>query len=139
MSWLATKAFFKKAWAFVRDQWLFFFTGIVGIVGFILGSRGGEMEEELAKSKEESNRARAERDEKQRQLIDTFQARLAEINEDIEERGAELDEEKEKEIQAVVKELQKELSEEEVRTILKEKVPSFNYVPPSRFGEVSDG
>jgi len=39
----------------------------------------------------------------------------------------------------VVKELQKELSEEEVRTILKEKVPSFNYVPPSRFGEVSDG
>ena len=69
MSWLAVKTFFKKAWKFIADQWLFFLATVVGVLGFIVGSRDsskikdvldlknkGEAEERAAreKSKEES-------------------------------------------------------------------------------------
>ena len=138
MSWLAIKTFFKKAWAFIRDQWLFFLAAVAGLATFLLGIGGNKAGELLAKNKEESNRARAEKDKEIRGNVIAFQERIAEISEDISDKEVALDAAKEQEIQEVVEDLGQELTDEEIRAILKEKVPSFNYVPPTRFGEVKN-
>jgi hypothetical protein len=138
MSWFAVKTFFKKAWVFIRDQWLFFLALAAGIVAFILGIGSNKAGEFLAGNKEESNRARAEKDKDIRGNVVEFQERIIEISEDINNKEAALDAAKEQEIQEVVEDLGQELTDEELRAILKDKVPSFNYVPLSRFGEVSD-
>ena len=138
MSWLAVKTFLKKAFGFIRDQWLFFVAAVVGIVTFILGTKNNKAGEILAENKEDSNNARAEKDKEIRGSVVEFQERIVKISEDINNKEAELDVAKEKEIQEVVEDLGQELSDEELRAVLKDKVPSFNYVPPSRFGTVSD-
>jgi len=85
MTWLAVKEFFKKAWKFVVDQWLFFVAAVLGIVGFILGARGSKAKEVL----EIRNKAEQEERESRRQA----QSRTEEVMKILNDRMSELSEE----------------------------------------------
>ena len=90
MSWVAIKAFFKKAWKFIKDQWLFFLTGVVGVVGFVLGSRDSSKIKEVLdiQSKGEAEERAAEK--KAREEAELIMKKLDEglQNLDEEERAA---------------------------------------------------
>lgn len=127
----------KKAWKFVCDQWLFFIAA-VGTIASLFLLRKSDMSEELAQSKKESDEDRAEKDEAQRELINTFQERMREIDRDIEQKDGQITAEKEEQIREVVDSLKQEMTEDEVISLLKEVAPEFKYIPASAFGEIDE-
>lgn len=129
--------FFKKAWKFACDQWLFFLAAIGAIASLLLVKRT-DMSEELARSKKESDAARREKDERQRELIETFQEKMREIDRDIQEQNGEITSDKEERIREAVDTLKGDLTEEELVSFLRESAPSFKHIPPQSFGEIDE-
>lgn len=107
MSWLAIKTFFKKAWKFVADQWLFFLTTVIGIIGFVLGSRDSSKIEEVLDLK---NKGEAEEQAAQKRAKEDAEFILKKLDEELQT----LDDEQ----REVVERLREEKKEEFEKEIL---------------------
>ena len=107
MKWLAVKTFFKKAWRFIADQWLFFLTTVVGIIGFVLGSRDSSKIEEVLDLK---NKGEAEEQAAQRKAKEDAEFILKKLDEGLQS----LDDEQ----REIVERLQKENKDEFEKEIL---------------------
>ena len=105
MSWLAIKAFFKKAGKFIADQWLFFLTTLVGIVGFVLGSRDSSKVEAVLDLK---NNGEAEEDAAQKKAKEDAEFILKKLDEGLQN----LDDEQKEMIERLRKEKKEELEKE---------------------------
>tara|TARA_R100001015_G_C4540023_1_gene104274 strand:+ start:101 stop:526 length:426 start_codon:yes stop_codon:yes gene_type:complete len=84
VTWLAIKEFCKKAWKFVVDQWLFFLTAGIGILGFILGTRGDNSKEvlDLRKQGEEEERtARKKAQERTEEVMKILSDEMSALDE----------------------------------------------------------
>ena len=119
LTWVAIKEFSKKAWKFVVDQWLFFVAGVIGILGYIIGSRGSGKEvldlRKQAESEERSARQDAQRrteealrilDERMSELSDEQRRAVGELmKKNSEELEQKIIENREKPLDKVVGEL----------------------------------
>jgi hypothetical protein len=83
LTWLAVKEFFKKAWKFVVDQWLFFVAGVIGILGYIIGSRGSGQDVLDLRKKAEGEEREARQDAQQRteEALRILSERMGELDE----------------------------------------------------------
>lgn len=84
ITWLTVKEFFKKAGKFIADQWLFFVAAVLGIVGFILGSRGDKSKEVLElrqKAEEEERQSRVRAQERTEEVMRILNDNMAELDE----------------------------------------------------------
>ncbi len=85
LTWLAVKNFFKKAWKFVVDQWLFFLAAVLGVLGFIAGTRGNNVKEvlDLRRQAEEDERA-ARQDARARteEIMNLLNEKMSSLNDE---------------------------------------------------------
>ena len=84
LTWVAVKEFSKKAWKFVVDQWLFFVAGVIGILGYIIGSRGSGKEglDLRKKAEEEERSARQDAQRRTEEALRILDERMSELNEE---------------------------------------------------------
>tara|TARA_B100000287_G_scaffold435562_1_gene504510 strand:- start:1080 stop:1472 length:393 start_codon:yes stop_codon:yes gene_type:complete len=84
LTWVAVKEFSKKAWKFVVDQWLFFVAGVIGILGYIIGSRGSgkEVLDLRKKAEEEERSARQDAQRRTEEALRILDERMSELNEE---------------------------------------------------------
>ena len=93
ITWIAIKEFCKKAWKFIVDQWLFFVTAAVGIIGFIIGSRGDNGEEviKLQRDAEKAERtARKKAQERTEEVMKILDSEMQQLDEEEKEAVGEL-------------------------------------------------
>ena len=85
MTWLAVKQFLKKSWKFIKDQWLFFLTAVVGLLGFIFGSGRGKNAEDVLelrrKAEAEERSARLDEQVRREEMLEALRNRLNELGE----------------------------------------------------------
>jgi len=85
LTWLAVKEFFKKAWKFAVDQWLFFLATAIGVLGFIVGTRGNKAKEVLdlrRQAEEEERVARQNAQERTEEAMRILNEKLNSLSEE---------------------------------------------------------
>ncbi len=116
LTWLAVKEFCKKAWKFVVDQWLFFLAAVIGVFGFIAGSRGNKAKEVLD--------IRRQAEEEERTSRQSAQERTEEVMRILNEKMDSLSEEQ----KAAVGEIIREHGEDFEREILENRDKPLDHV-----------
>ena len=85
ITWLAIKEFSKKAWKFVVDQWLFFLATAIGVLGFIVGTRGNKAKEVLdlrRQAEKEERTARQDAQERTEEVMRILNDKMDSLTEE---------------------------------------------------------